>query len=177
MTESSFLEISSVHLYSKTVRARELEFWEKVLLTPTCYMSHVMCHVSHVTYHMSNVTIHLYFFFKLLKLIKGGCQQGNGSLSSNMFRTFNGKHTCIHYYELIQNQKRSLFLACRLLCQKHYTQCRTDKIHLLRESKHTINQQIKITTFCECLPFAVCFKLPQALESSILSQHSSIPKF
>ena len=42
---------SSTKLYSKTARAMELTFLEKVYLPPhdMCQVSHVRCHVSHVT--------------------------------------------------------------------------------------------------------------------------------
>ena len=43
---SSFVEISSSNLHSQTVRARKLNFWEKVHLPPTCHVSCVMCHMS-----------------------------------------------------------------------------------------------------------------------------------
>ena len=52
------MEISSVHLDSQTIRAKELKFLEKVHLFPS-----VMCHVSHVMCHMSHVTCHMYFFW------------------------------------------------------------------------------------------------------------------
>ena len=63
LIESSFVEISSEHLHSKTVRAGKLKFGEKVLLPHlscvTCHMSRVMCHMSGVTCHMSGVTCHM----------------------------------------------------------------------------------------------------------------------
>ena len=52
------IEISSVHLYSQTIRARKLKFWEKVHLPPTCHGSCVTIHMSCVTFHMSGVTCH-----------------------------------------------------------------------------------------------------------------------
>ena len=52
----------------KTIRARELKFWENVHPTPcvmchlspvTCYLSHVICHVSPVMCYLSHVTCHV----------------------------------------------------------------------------------------------------------------------
>ena len=45
------MEISSDHLHSQTVRARELKFCEKDHLPPP-----VICHLSPVTFHLSHVT-------------------------------------------------------------------------------------------------------------------------
>ena len=50
LRRSSFSSKSSEHLHSQTVRAREIQFWEKDHLPPppvTCHVSHVGCHVSH----------------------------------------------------------------------------------------------------------------------------------
>ena len=47
----SFMKISSKHLLSQTVRARDLKLWENIHLP----LSLVMCQVSHVTYHVSYV--------------------------------------------------------------------------------------------------------------------------
>ena len=60
VSHSSFVEISSEHLHSQTVRARELKLREKVYLPPPvmCHMSCVTSHVSHVMCHMSCVTCH-----------------------------------------------------------------------------------------------------------------------
>ena len=66
LTGSSFMEISSKHHHSQTVRARELTFWEKVHLSPpvTCHVLNVTCHMSHVTCHMSLVVSHyIYIYF------------------------------------------------------------------------------------------------------------------
>ena len=57
LSHSSFVEISSEHLHSQTVRARELKFWEKVHLPPP-----ELCHVKHATCHMSCVIL---FFLNL----------------------------------------------------------------------------------------------------------------
>ena len=59
------MKLSSVHLHSQTVRARELKFWEKVHLLPRviCHVSHAMCHVSCVPCHMSCVTCHVSHVF------------------------------------------------------------------------------------------------------------------
>ena len=69
-------------VHPKTVRSRELQFWDNVHHPPcvTCHVSHVTCHMSHVTCHVSRVTTcHLsrvrchmshvffssYFFFRI----------------------------------------------------------------------------------------------------------------
>ena len=54
LIHSSFVAISSEHLHSPTLRARELKFQEKVHLPPPCIVSHVMCHVWRVTCHIFN---------------------------------------------------------------------------------------------------------------------------
>ena len=82
-SEWSFVNISTRHLHSQTVRARELTFWDKVHPPPvTCHMSHFMwnmsrvtCHVSHVTCRMSCVTCHMslfIFFYQAVKLVVEG---------------------------------------------------------------------------------------------------------
>ena len=48
------MKISSKHLHSQTVRAREPTFWEKVHFPPP-----VTCHVSHIPYHRPHVTCHM----------------------------------------------------------------------------------------------------------------------
>ena len=55
------MKISSKHLHSQTVRARELNFFETVHLPPPvmCNVSHVTCHMSCVTFHMSHVMCHI----------------------------------------------------------------------------------------------------------------------
>ena len=65
---SSFMEISSEHLHSQIVRARNLTFWEKVHLSSPvmCLMSRVTCNVSYVT-HKKNI----YFLFFSFFLDKG----------------------------------------------------------------------------------------------------------
>ena len=57
----SFVKISSKHLYSQTVRGKDLKFSENVHLSPCvrCQMSCVMCHMSLVTCHMSYVMCHV----------------------------------------------------------------------------------------------------------------------
>ena len=42
VSQWSFVNISSKHFHSQTVRAKDLQFWEKVYLPPP-----VTCHVSH----------------------------------------------------------------------------------------------------------------------------------
>ena len=51
------------HHYSKTVRARDLTFWDNVHHPPfvTCHMSCVTCHTSHVTRHIF-LKFFIYFF-------------------------------------------------------------------------------------------------------------------
>ena len=58
---SSFVEISSKHLHSKTIRDKQLKFWGKVHLP-----LHVMCHVSWVMCLLSRVTCHMFFSFSFL---------------------------------------------------------------------------------------------------------------
>ena len=67
VTQSSFSSKSSKYLHSKTVKARELTFWENVHLPPCvmCRMSRIMCHVWPVTCHVSYVTISFSFSFFL----------------------------------------------------------------------------------------------------------------
>ena len=57
-SKSAFVEISSKHLHSQFVRAKELKFLENVHRT-MYHMSHVMCHVSWVMGHMSHLTSHM----------------------------------------------------------------------------------------------------------------------
>ena len=63
---SSFVKISSNHLHSQTIRARELTVWEKVHLPSP--VSCVTCQVSHVTCQLSYVTK----FDKVVRLVGGG---------------------------------------------------------------------------------------------------------
>ena len=64
-----FVEISSKHCLSLTVRARELKFGDNVHrpLHVTCHASHVMCNMSHVTFFHIKIflikkpTIYKYF--------------------------------------------------------------------------------------------------------------------
>ena len=51
-SHSSFVEISSRHLHSKTVWARHLIFLRECSHPYMCHMSLVTCHVSHVICHM-----------------------------------------------------------------------------------------------------------------------------
>ena len=81
MSGSSFVKVSSKHLYSKFVRAREMKLWENfhVPLYVTCHLSHVGCHMSCVTCH--NYISDFFFFFiymyfvsseKVVKLVGWG---------------------------------------------------------------------------------------------------------
>ena len=69
LINSFFVEISSKHLHSQTVRARELKFWPKVHLPPP-----VSWHVSHIPYHMSHVTFSSSFVIwdKVVNVVGGG---------------------------------------------------------------------------------------------------------
>ena len=68
LTPSTFVEISSEHLLSQTVSARELKILEKVHLPQTCHVSHVTCRVSHVT-----IPFCLFLFpDRVEKLVGGG---------------------------------------------------------------------------------------------------------
>ena len=80
LTDLSFSSISSNHLLSKIIKARELFFLENNNLPliihvsyVTCHVSGVMCHMSHVTYPISCFTcFFVVVFFKVLKLVDGG---------------------------------------------------------------------------------------------------------
>ena len=65
VSRSSFSSNSSKRLHSKTVKARELKFWEKFYLPPhvTCHKSYVMCHMSPVTCHVLCVCVFVCVFF------------------------------------------------------------------------------------------------------------------
>ena len=39
----------------------------------TCQMSHVTCHMSCVTFHVSHATMLFLFWYKVVKLVCGGC--------------------------------------------------------------------------------------------------------
>ena len=72
ISESSIVKISSIHLHSQTVRARELISLEKLLLQPaTCHVPHVECHMSRVTCNVSFILFSL-FSDKVVKLVGGG---------------------------------------------------------------------------------------------------------
>ena len=70
LNNSSFVEISSKHHNSQTVRARDLTFWHNVLhpLCVMCHLSHVMCHVVELVGRGSviNKTYLVYFFLSTL---------------------------------------------------------------------------------------------------------------
>ena len=61
VSQSSFVKISSKHLHSQTVRARELKFWftSPYMLCVMCHISSVPCHMSYVTCHVWHDTCHL----------------------------------------------------------------------------------------------------------------------
>ena len=71
------------------MRARELNFWEKVHLPPsvTCNVSQVMCHMSNVMCPVWHVTCHqpfkkknnIHFFFYLVLKLVGGGSVNNGA--------------------------------------------------------------------------------------------------
>ena len=68
LTESPFSANPSKHHYTKTVRARELTFFENVhphhVSHVRCQVSVVLCQVSHVRCHMSCVKkIHIFLLF------------------------------------------------------------------------------------------------------------------
>ena len=69
LRHSSIGEISSEYLHSKTLRAREQNFSEKVHLPPC-----VMYHMSHGKYHISYVTKKFKSFIQIffVKLFNGG---------------------------------------------------------------------------------------------------------
>ena len=48
-SSSSFLEISSKHMQSQTISARELNCLQNFLLLLSCHVPYVICHVSHIT--------------------------------------------------------------------------------------------------------------------------------
>ena len=54
LSQWSFVKISSKHLYSQTIKAREPH-----LSHDMCHMSCVTCHVSRVTCQVSHVTCHM----------------------------------------------------------------------------------------------------------------------
>ena len=70
----SFVKESSKHLYSQTVKARELTLLEKVHLPPhiKCKLTHVTCHMSHDKCNMSRVLYNNSFFYKVGDLVGGG---------------------------------------------------------------------------------------------------------
>ena len=64
-----FVIISSKHLHSQTVWARDFSFWGNVPLPPCVNVTcQVLCHMSGITWHMSHVT----FFYIVVKLLDGG---------------------------------------------------------------------------------------------------------
>ena len=115
----TFVGISSEHLHSQTVRARELKFWKKVYLPPSvmCHMSCVTCHVSHVMYHISCVTCHMFFlsfFDKVVKLVSWGSVWQRGYPLSCFVNT--GKPA--------NRQKRAIILGASLAKQSESIQCK-----------------------------------------------------
>ena len=64
------MKISSEHLHSQIVRARELKI-EKRFPSPTCLVSHVMCHVSCIRCPVLRVTCNK-VLDKVVKLVGGG---------------------------------------------------------------------------------------------------------
>ena len=66
LSDLSFVKISLTNLHSKTAKARELTFWDKVhipnLSHVMCTMSHATCQMPHVTWHESKVTYHVMLF-------------------------------------------------------------------------------------------------------------------
>ena len=72
LTDWWFVEISSRHLQSQTVWARDLNFWENVHLPPcvTCHVSYITCQVSHVICHILHVTCPFFLFFFLNKVVE-----------------------------------------------------------------------------------------------------------
>ena len=70
------MKISSKHLHSQTVIARELKFKRRF----TCpHVSHVTCHVSHVPCPMSHVNYYIIFLFVLFIYTFWGGQSGEAS--------------------------------------------------------------------------------------------------
>ena len=69
------------HLYSLTVNARELKFWENVhphhVSKVICHVSHVRCHMSGVMCLVSYVWYQMYLFLlyldKAIGLVRWGC--------------------------------------------------------------------------------------------------------
>ena len=68
LSHSSFVKISSKHLHSQTVRARNLKFWDNVhyllcvanqLSVFSCQLSVVICKVSVVRCHVSSVICYM----------------------------------------------------------------------------------------------------------------------
>ena len=67
--------------HSKTLRARDLKFWENYHHT-LC----VLCHMSHVTYHLSHVVCHIFFLQSGEVILLRVCYQRG--LSGLVFRLF-----------------------------------------------------------------------------------------
>ena len=65
----TIVKISSIYLHSKTVRARELNFWKKVHFP---HLSHIRCHMSYAICHVSLVTCHFFFFLQRRVCYQGG---------------------------------------------------------------------------------------------------------
>ena len=132
------MEISSKHLFSKTVRARELKFWESHV---TCHMSCVTCHLSLVTFHMSHVTFHMscahnfsfLFLDKVVKLVVGRS-------------VINGPAT------------PSTFNFANLKCQRRLHNKKIDSLNFFRTNspvavKHKNNYHDKVADSKLCITF------------------------
>ena len=113
---SSFVEISSEHLHYQTVKARELQFWEKVHLPQPvlCHMSRVTCHVSPVTCHVSHVTCHyfsnLVFLLFVVKLVGGLVWFGGSVINEATSSSFH----------IIQDTKLSLLVFSMIHYNFHH---------------------------------------------------------